>query len=176
MQVRDQPGAIMQWRDQPPVCGALLADDGRCLWRVWAPKAHDVELVLSAPSEAIAMSPAGRGYFAAELANIAEGRRYAFRLDGGEPLPDPASCWQPEGVRAASAVWNPRSFAWHDAGWRGVARDALVIYELHVGTFTSEGTFAAIVSRLPQLVELGVSAIELLPVNQFPGHRDWGYD
>lgn len=166
----------MQWRDQPPVCGALLADDGRCLWRVWAPKARQVELVLSAPARTIGMSPADRGYFEAELPEMAEGQRYAFRLDGGEPLPDPASCWQPDGVHAASAVWNPRGFAWRDAGWRGVAREALVIYELHVGTFTPEGTFAAIVPRLPQLVELGVTAIELLPVNQFPGHRDWGYD
>src|SRR5262245_43742372 len=108
----------MQWREQPPVCGALLAEDGRCLWRVWAAQAREVELVLRAPSRTVAMSPAGRGYFEAELPNIAEGQRYAFRLDDGDPLPDPASCWQPDGVHAASAVWNPRRFEWRDAGWR----------------------------------------------------------
>ena len=163
-------------RDQPPVCGAQPTDDGRCLWRVWAPSVRQVELVLAGPPRSIAMTAAPRGYFEAELPNIAEGQRYAFRLDGSEPRPDPASTWQPDGVHAPSAVFNPRLHAWRDANWPGVAADRLVIYELHVGTFTPEGTFAAIVPRLPQLVELGVTAIELLPVNQFPGHRGWGYD
>jgi len=167
----------MQCHEEPPVCGAHLDADGRCLWRVWAPRARRVELVLSGGiSRTLAMQSKSRGYFEAELPDIAEGQRYAFRLDGKDPRPDPASRWQPQGVHAPSAVFDPRPFSWTDAGWQGVPRNELVIYELHVGTFTPEGTFAAIIPRLPALVELGVTAIELMPVNQFPGHRDWGYD
>jgi maltooligosyltrehalose trehalohydrolase len=173
----------MQLHDSPLVCGAHLEDDGRCLWRVWAPKARNVELVLwegpagkGAPSRSLPMRPAGGGYFEAEQTSVADGQRYAYRLDGKQPRPDPASRWQPDGVHAPSAVWNPRRHAWADGGWRGVRAKELVIYELHVGTFTPEGTFSAIIPRLPALVELGITAIELMPVNQFPGHRDWGYD
>src|SRR5262245_60321581 len=142
----------MHQPDRPPECGAQLDDEGRCTWRLWAPHARSVELVLPGhAARRLAMREIGRGYFEAELAGIDEGQRYAFRLDGKEPRPDPASRWQPEGVHAASAVWNPRRFAWDEGGWRGIAGTELVIYELHVGTFTPEGTFAAIGPRLPAL-------------------------
>ncbi len=160
--------------DPAPECGAVLDDSGRCLWRVWAPGAQRIEIVLGA--ERCALTPEGRGYYEFERHGIAEGQRYAYSLDGGPPRPDPASLWQPDGVHAASAVFNPRAFQWRDAGWSGIANSDLVIYELHVGTFTPAGTFAAMIPRLPSLVELGVTAIELMPVNQFPGSRDWGYD
>ena len=105
-----------------------------------------------------------------------EGLPYAFKLADGREYPDPASRWQPDGVHRPSAVFFPESYRWSDAAWRGVARDDLVIYELHVGTFTPEGTFDAIIPRLPQLRSLGVTAVELMPVAQFAGDRNWGYD
>ncbi len=116
------------------------------------------------------------GVFTFSAEGIAEGQRYAYLLNGGRELPDPASRWQPDGVHAPSAVWNPAGFAWSDGEWRGAAREDLVIYELHVGTFTPQGTFAAILPRLEALRDLGITAIELLPVAQFPGRRNWGYD
>lgn len=123
-----------------------------------------------------AMQAEGNGYFTATIPGIAEGQRYAYSLNGERDIPDPASRWQPAGVHAPSAVWRPEGFTWSDADWQGVSREDLVIYELHVGTFTPEGTFAAIIPRLTSLRELGVTAIELMPVGQFPGQRNWGYD
>ena len=122
------------------------------------------------------MTPEGDGYFVHERPHVEEGFSYAFKLADGHDYPDPASRWQPNGVHRPSAVFFPESYQWSDAAWRGIARDELVIYELHVGAFTPEGTFDAIVPRLPQLVSLGVTAVELMPVAQFPGGRNWGYD
>lgn len=116
------------------------------------------------------------GYFTVQARGISIGQRYAFHLASGEVRPDPASRSQPEGVHAPSAVWNPSNFEWTDQDWRGIPRAELVLYELHVGTFTAEGTFAAILPRLDQLRDLGITAIELMPVAQFPGNRSWGYD
>ncbi|MCC6418778.1 MAG: malto-oligosyltrehalose trehalohydrolase [Gemmataceae bacterium] len=159
-------------------CGAWARPDGSVRWRVWAPRASKVELVLIEGSrrEAVAMAPQERGYFRYERGKVPEGQRYAYRLDGGPERPDPASLWQPDGVHAASAVVRPGRFTWTDRNWRGVRREDLVIYEAHTGTFTPEGTFAAIIPRLPALRDLGVTALELLPVGQFPGIRNWGYD
>ncbi len=105
-----------------------------------------------------------------------DGLRYAYVLPNQVDRPDPASRWQPEGVHRPSATFFPETSDWSDDGWRGVPRGDLVIYELHVGTFTPEGTFEAVARRLPELAELGVTAIELMPVAQFPGERNWGYD
>src|SRR5207248_1823241 len=116
-----------------------------------------------------------RGYFRLTRPEVPEGQRYAYRLDGGPVRPDPASLWQPDGVHGPSAVVRPGRFAWSDGAWRGVRREDLVFYELHVGTFTSEGTFDAVIPRLRALRELGVAAVELLPVAQFPGPRNGGY-
>lgn len=117
-----------------------------------------------------------RQVFTFSAEGIIEGQRYAFSLDGGRDLPDPASRWQPDGVHAPSAVWDPTGFSWTDGGWKGISRQDLAIYELHVGSFTNEGTFAGVTERLQALKELGVTAIELMPVAQFPGRRNWGYD
>lgn len=170
-------------------CGALLFNDrdsargasgpptGVC-WRVWAPHASRVDLVLQEDGQQAqhVLQRLERGYHELTLASIAEGQRYAYRLDGGPARPDPCSLSQPDGVDGFSAVVFPEHFTWHDQTWRGVARRDLVIYELHVGTFTPEGTFDAIVPRLQTLKELGITAIELMPVAQFSGTRNWGYD
>jgi maltooligosyltrehalose trehalohydrolase len=116
------------------------------------------------------------GYFGCRIAGIATGQNYAMRLDGKTPRPDPASRWQPNGVHGPSAIWRAADFLWTDHDWRGIALSKLAIYELHVGTFTPQGTFAAIIPRLEELKSLGVTAIELMPVGQFPGERGWGYD
>jgi maltooligosyltrehalose trehalohydrolase len=160
--------------------GAMQQDDGSFGWRVWAPCHQQVQLVTWKNGERREqpMTREAHGYFSATCSDaVAAGLRYAYRL-GDEALdfPDPASRWQPDGVHAPSAVWHPDRFAWSDSGWTGVSRDALVIYELHVGTFTPDGTFEAIIPRLAELAELGITAIEIMPIAQFPGVRDWGYD
>jgi maltooligosyltrehalose trehalohydrolase len=116
------------------------------------------------------------GLFEGMVAGLPSGTRYQYRLDGERYRPDPASRFQPEGVHGPSTVVNPASFPWTDQAFTGHALADLVIYELHVGTFTAAGTFEAIVPHLPNLVELGVTAVELMPVAEFPGSRNWGYD
>jgi maltooligosyltrehalose trehalohydrolase len=148
-------------------------------WRVWAPRAQRVDLVIIEGDRrrSVTMSRDADGYFGHdEPATVAEGQRYAYRLDGGEERPDPCSVCQPDGVPGPSAVFRPGRFPWTDDEWTGVAREDLVFYELHVGTFTPEGTFEAIIPRLHALRELGITALEIMPVGQFPGARNWGYD
>lgn len=159
-------------------CGAFLSSNQKCLWRVWTPTSREVHLVLHQEHvrSAYRMHHDGSGYFTFERNGITEGQRYSFVLDSGAERPDPASRWQPDGVHAPSAVWDPDHFEWSDHKWQGISREDLVFYELHVGTFTRQGTFAAIHSRLDQLRELGITAIELMPVGQFPGRKNWGYD
>lgn len=144
-------------------------------FRVFAPAANEVRLHLEGRGEQ-AMTPEGDGLFVHEAEDVAPGQRYGYRLDGQDVWPDPWSRSQPDGVHGLSAVVDPSAFAWRDAGWRGVPRQHLVIYELHVGTFTPEGTFAAATARLPWLRDLGVTAVELMPVASFPGRHNWGYD
>jgi maltooligosyltrehalose trehalohydrolase len=122
------------------------------------------------------MTPEGNGYFVQRRSPAEEGSQYLFQLADGREYPDPASRWQPEGVHRPSALFFPQSYRWSDAAWPGVPRADLAIYELHVGTFTPEGTLDAIIPRLPQLSSLGVTAVELMPVAQFAGDRNWGYD
>ncbi|MBC7819110.1 MAG: malto-oligosyltrehalose trehalohydrolase [Planctomycetaceae bacterium] len=156
-----------------------MLDDGTIYWSVWAPNAESVQLVLMAEDGSRCEVPMERelsGEFVQQLDCLGEGQRYGFRVNGGPLRPDPASRWQPEGVHRPSAVFCPEHFFWTDQAWHGVPRDQLVIYELHVGTFTPEGTFDAIIPRLESLRELGITAIELMPVAQFPGSRNWGYD
>jgi maltooligosyltrehalose trehalohydrolase len=161
-----------------PYCGALAQADGDVHWRVWAPQAERVELVLlvGEAHQRHVMVREAHGYFSYTASHIAAGQRYAYRLDGGPERPDPASRWQPDGVHRPSAVLRPAQFVWSDDAWQGVQRSDLVLYELHVGTFTPEGTFTAIIPRLAALRALGVTALELMPVGQFPGTRNWGYD
>jgi len=139
--------------------------------RVWAP-GHQVECVVGGARRPLD-GEAG-GWQAGP--GPQDGERYAFALDGGEPLPDPRSPSQPDGVHGASAAVDHEAFAWTDAGWRGVPFAEALIYELHVGAFTPEGTFEAAIARLDHLVDLGVTAVELMPVAEFAGDRGWGYD
>jgi maltooligosyltrehalose trehalohydrolase len=115
------------------------------------------------------------GYFSGE-AEARPGERYRYRLDGGDELPDPASRWQPDGVHGPSAIVDPGAFAWGDHDFRAPPLEEYAIYELHVGTFSEAGTFESAIGRLDDLVELGVTAIEIMPVGEFPGARNWGYD
>lgn len=158
--------------------GALRQADGTVLWRVWSPMSETVQLVIerSGHSEKVAMTREDFGYHTCRLAGIDEGTRYAYLLADGREYPDPASRDQPDGVHGRSAVFVPETFRWSDDRWQGTPRSELVIYELHVGTFTPEGTLKAIAARLPELLSLGVTALELMPVAQFPGERNWGYD
>src|SRR6185436_16597928 len=150
--------------------------NGRCRFRVWAPAAERVEVEVQGPqSRCLSLQPEGDGYFAAEAQGVGPGDYYMIRLDGKEGLPDPASRFQPEGVHGPSMVID-RSFAWTDADWQGLPLPAFVLYEIHVGTFTPEGSFEAVIPHLDRLRDLGVTAIEIMPVAQFPGSRNWGYD
>jgi maltooligosyltrehalose trehalohydrolase len=154
--------------------GAHLIDATHTEFRVWAPYRERLELHIVAPRELrIAMAKNGDGYHEA-VVDWGEGTRYFFNVDGTD-RPDPASRLQPEGVHGPSEVVAD-NFVWTDRGWRGVALDDYVVYELHVGTFTPEGTFEAIIPKLDALRELGITVVELMPVAQFPGTRNWGYD
>jgi maltooligosyltrehalose trehalohydrolase len=144
--------------------------------RVWAPAASKVDLYIDA--DRVAMSRVGadeHGWWIANVTTTSDAT-YGFSLDGGEVLPDPRSCWQPDGVHGLSRLVDHDTFSWQTDGWRGRELLGSVIYELHIGTFTEGGTFDAAIARLDHLVELGVDFVELLPVAAFPGHHGWGYD
>ncbi|MGE0526020.1 MAG: malto-oligosyltrehalose trehalohydrolase [Bdellovibrionales bacterium] len=159
--------------------GAWVDPTGGVRFRVWAPRARRVDLVWMghAPEEVerVAMEPRERGYFEVRLAHAAPGGRYKFCLNEDLELPDPVSRFQPLGPHGPSQVVET-DFNWTDAAWKGLPLDQHVIYELHVGTFSPEGTFAGVEKRLEHLQALGVNAIEIMPVAQFAGHRNWGYD
>ncbi len=157
--------------------GANLIGDG-CRFDVWATNASyvDVELIRDVETTWHPMEPAGDGRFSTTLDFAVAGDRYRFRLNGEQTYPDPYSRFQPEGVHGPSEVVDPASFEWGDSDWPGLSPDGLMIYELHVGAMTPEGTFAALEERLPYLRDLGVNAIEVMPVAQTPGSRNWGYD
>jgi maltooligosyltrehalose trehalohydrolase len=157
------------------ILGAMPLGDGRCLFRVWAPQHERVDVHITAPEDRrLPLVKNDAGYHEATVDNVAPGARYLFAL-GDNEWPDPASRSQPEGVHKPSEVLA-RDFDWQDNGWRGIALEDLVVYELHVGTFTAEGTFDAAVARLDHLRQLGITAVELLPIGEFPGSRNWGYD
>jgi maltooligosyltrehalose trehalohydrolase len=153
--------------------GATPLDDDVVEFRVWALGRDDVRVRVGGREHALAH--AGYGVHEGRVAARA-GDDYVYVLDGGEPLPDPATRHQPEGLRGPSRVVDPRAFAWTDADVRPVPLADLVIYELHIGTFTAEGTFDAAIAHLQQLAELGITAIEVMPVAEFPGVHGWGYD
>ncbi|CAN5602553.1 malto-oligosyltrehalose trehalohydrolase [soil metagenome] len=141
---------------------------------VWAPAAVSVEAVSG--DDRCAMSSEHGGWWTADMADLTPGSDYAFSLDGGEPLPDPRSASQPAGVHGSSRLLDHDAFSWHDAGWQPPALTSGLIYELHVGTFTPDGTCESAIERLDQLVDLGVTHVELMPLNAFSGDRGWGYD
>ncbi|MEY2567987.1 MAG: maltooligosyltrehalose trehalohydrolase [Actinomycetota bacterium] len=142
-------------------------------FRVWAPRAERVELVVD-EDRRVPMHATADGWHEAETETETE--TYAFSLDGGPPRPDPRSPWQPDGVDGPSRVVDHARFPWTDQAWRGVHLPSAVMYELHVGTFSPEGTFDGVIGRLDHLVALGVDVVELMPVAEFPGDRGWGYD
>ncbi|HEX6128197.1 MAG TPA: malto-oligosyltrehalose trehalohydrolase [Candidatus Limnocylindria bacterium] len=141
--------------------------------RVWAPAAERVEAVVDGAR--LPMQGDSGGWWVLDRA-VPTGVDYAFSLDGGEPLPDPRSAWQPQGIHGPSRRVDHDRFAWTDAGWRAPPLGSGAIYELHVGTFTPGGTFESAIERLPDLVALGVTHLELMPVAEFSGDRGWGYD
>jgi len=146
-------------------------------FRVWAPMVSSISLRVIGEPEDIPMSQEPRGYFTAFQVNGKAGTRYHYVLDGDRVRPDPVSRSQPDGVHGASEVVNPGLFKWEDQGWSGIPLEEMIIYEIHTGTFTREGTFKAIIPYLDYLKnELGITAVELMPVAQFPGERNWGYD
>jgi len=162
-------------KNQPDLhLGARLLAPNRCEFRVWSPQRDRMELHIVAPKDRrVEMRKNASGYHEA-TADVGAGTRYFFAIDG-QDRPDPASRYQPEGVHGPSEVVSD-AFQWHDAQWKGIALENYVIYELHVGTFTPEGSFEAIIPKLDALKELGITALELLPIAQFPGARNWGYD
>jgi len=160
----------------PDRLGATLLDAGACRFVVWAPAAASAEVHVVAPADRVVpMTRDDRGYFRATADGLAPGARYLYRLDGKTERPDPASRSQPEGVHGPSEVVAD-DFPWTDAAWAGRSWQDSVFYELHVGAFTPEGTFDAIIRRLDELARLGITVVEIMPVAQFPGGRNWGYD
>jgi maltooligosyltrehalose trehalohydrolase len=154
--------------------GAVPQGDGSTRFEVWAPRAEVLTLVLSTSAE-IEMDRRDRGYHETR-AEAPAGTRYRYRFPDGTELADPASRSQPEDVHGPSEVVDATALSWTDDGWTGVALRDLVTYELHVGTFTGQGTFDAAVEHLDDLVDLGVTAVEPMPIGEFPGARNWGYD
>jgi maltooligosyltrehalose trehalohydrolase len=168
------PNGVTAERERP--LGAVMTSDSTCGFQVWAPRAKQLELHITFPHDRIIpMQAAERGYFFASVSDVRPGTLYRYRFDDGRERPDPASRFQPQGVHGPSQVVDSH-FPWTDGAWRGLALDKYILYELHVGTFTPEGTFDAIIPRIGVLRELGITAIELMPVAQFPGNRNWGYD
>src|SRR5690349_3522755 len=160
-----------------PTPGATPAAGGGWNFAVWAPRHERVWLHLvddQKPSRP--MQRDALGYHALFADSVRPGAKYFYRLTVGQERPDPASRRQPEGVHGPSEVVDLRDFAWTDQNWKGLALEDSVFYELHVGTFTREGTFDAVRAKLDQLAALGVTTIEIMPIAQFPGARNWGYD
>ena len=155
--------------------GARYLGAGMCRFRVWAPFSKSVSVLLPDEALEIPMSRDDSGYWICDAGDVFPGARYLYRLDGSIDRPDPASRFQPEGVHGPSRVLD-HDYGWHDDDWAGIPLDKMVIYELHTGTFTEEGTFDAILPRIDELLDLGITALEIMPVGQFPGERNWGYD
>jgi maltooligosyltrehalose trehalohydrolase len=151
--------------------------DGTAHARVWAPACKTIDLVLDADrSRSFPLERQAEGFFEASIEGLAIADRYWFRLDGDRLRPDPVSRCQPDGPHGPSALVDPAAFAWTDAEWKGIGRSGQVVYELHVGTFTPEGTWASAAEQLRYLAELGVTVVEMMPVADFPGTFGWGYD
>jgi maltooligosyltrehalose trehalohydrolase len=156
--------------------GSRYLGNGRCRFQVWAPLSQRVEVHLVSPQERLVqLTRDTRGYHHAIVDAVEPGHLYLYRLDGTRERPDPASRFQPQGVHGPSEV-AATDFPWEDGCWYGLSLQDYIIYELHVGAFSHEGTFDAVIAHLDELREFGVTAIELMPVAQFPGNRNWGYD
>ncbi len=159
-----------------PRPGPRLLEKQGVEFRVWAPMARGLAVTLTGPNmKSVPMIREANGEFVAVIAEAGAGSLYSFEFQDGRRRPDPASRLQPAGVHGPSCVVDP-NFEWTDQGWRGLELEKFILYELHTGTSTPEGTFEAIIPRLPYLQQLGVTALELMPVAEFPGSRNWGYD
>ena len=172
-----EPGASHLNRRYP--VGAEFTAPQSVEFRVWAPSRKRVAVVFeeSRSVDGLELASEGNGYFSGTRADTAPGMLYRFRLDGEAHLyPDPASRFQPHRHDGPSQVVDPRRYSWRDSSWRGIGRRGHIFYEMHVGTFTREGTWSAAARALPWLAELGVTVIELMPVGEFPGRFGWGYD
>ena len=150
--------------------------DNTVKFNLWAPKAKSIHLVTQNSENKIALQKQDFGYWSLELENILPGIHYKYLIDEQDSFPDPASLSQPDGVHEASEIIDLKGFDWTDQNWENIPLQEMIQYELHTGTFTPEGTFSGIRSKLDYLKELGVNTIELLPVSQFSGERNWGYD
>jgi maltooligosyltrehalose trehalohydrolase len=160
-----------------PGLGAACLEDGRCRFLVFAPLARKVEVhILSPVDRLVPLERIEGGYYFGFVEDAAPGALYRYRLDGARELPDPASRFQPHGVHGPSQIIDQAPFPWSDDTWTGISLENYLFYEIHVGTFTTEGTFDAVVPHLDSLAELGITAVEIMPVAQFPGERNWGYD
>src|SRR6266404_2154515 len=160
--------------------GAELIGETQTHFRVWAPKAREIDVVLenSGGAEPIfyPLTPEAGGYFSGAV-NVGAGSHYRFQVNGGENLyPDPASRFQPQGPHGPSCVVDPRQFQWADTNWPGITLQGQIIYEMHIGTFTKEGTWRAAAEQLPELARIGITMVEMMPVADFPGKFGWGYD
>jgi maltooligosyltrehalose trehalohydrolase len=163
--------------------GAELLADGRAHFRVWAPKRQQVDVAVVPQADNldriryVELQPEGQGYFSGIVDDALAGTLYGFRLDGENRLfPDPAARYQPQGPGKLSQLVDPNKFSWTDQAWAGVKAAGQVLYEMHIGTFTSEGTFAAATRQLDELARAGMTVIEVMPVADFPGEFGWGYD
>jgi len=164
--------------------GAEVQPTGGVHFRVWAPHRRRVEVVVETPhavgagraAPAFSLEPEGNGYFSGLIADARAGNLYRYRLDGGKSFPDPASRFQPEGPHQASQVVDPAAYRWNDAAWRGASVPGQVIYEMHIGTFTREGTWRSAMRELRELADCGITALELMPIADFCGRFGWGYD
>ncbi|MDD5328933.1 MAG: malto-oligosyltrehalose trehalohydrolase [Sulfuricella sp.] len=166
----------MNRRHQMPF-GAEILQSGQVRFRLWAPAAREVALCLEGADDAILpMAALPGGWFEIATGRAGPGSRYRFRIDGDIRVPDPASRFNPADVHGASEVIHPAEFDWRDGAWRGRPWEEAVFYELHVGAFSPSGTFAEVTERLDYLADLGITAVELMPVGDFPGARNWGYD
>jgi len=151
--------------------------ESKCVFCVWSPHAQKMSVrLLSKPERFIPMQKDERGYWHATIEDVSPGTLYSYNLDGERERPDPASFFQPDGVHKPSQVIDHNTFNWQDKDWKGIPLPEMIMYEIHIGTFTPKGTFDAASSRIDDLKKLGINAIEIMPVAQFPGERNWGYD
>jgi maltooligosyltrehalose trehalohydrolase len=170
-------GSIKQKADRQLGLGATPLAGGGVHFRVWAPRVRELAVILpDRGGNPVPLAAEGNGYFSGLVAGIGEGERYLYLLDGETTRPDPASRFQPEGVHGPSRVVASRSSPLPNNGWKGLPLDEYIVYELHVGTFSRAGTFDGAIAGLDYLRDLGITAVELMPVAQFPGERNWGYD
>ncbi|MFH0753454.1 MAG: alpha-amylase family glycosyl hydrolase, partial [Candidatus Omnitrophota bacterium] len=163
---------------QPFDLGANRMAPGIYLFKVWAPRCQKVRLKLFRPEGDIVldMDSGEDGYFSRQVSMVSEGMRYCYILDNGCERPDPAARSMPVSPHGPSEVVDPDSFAWTDRRWKGIHLPGQIFYEVHIGTFTAEGTFEAAIRRIPYLGKLGITCVEVMPVARFPGNRNWGYD